>query len=146
MTWHDGTRRLYTPPPAYSQKNNEDEENETVELIDVPAQAVVKFVLELLMRHQQGATPSPATVDKPSPSNSSSPPSSPSVGETDASEAGDEEMTKDQDGQQADLESEGQEKVSAVQKGLVSLFICFERRGLLVCSFGVVSVRSHTLY
>ena len=71
------------------------------------------------MRHQAGATPSPATMDKPSPS-SSTPPSSPAVGVSDASGGGDEEVAKGQDGQQTDLESNEQEKVSRVQEGLVS--------------------------
>lgn len=88
-------------------------------MIDVPAQAVVKFVLELLMRHQEGAAPSPAMVEKPS-SSTSPPPSSPSMmGGTDASasEKGeDEEIAKDQDAQQADLESNEQEKVSRIQE------------------------------
>lgn len=75
------------------------------------------------MRHEEGATPSSATVDKPSTS-SSTPPSSPSVGGTDDSEEGaDEGTAKGQDGQQADLESNGQEKVSRIQDGFVFLFV-----------------------
>ncbi|CAN0377912.1 unnamed protein product, partial [Laminaria digitata] len=49
-----------------AKKNNEDEQNTEIGLIDVPAQAVVKFVLELLMRHEEGAASAPAPVEKPS--------------------------------------------------------------------------------
>ena len=86
-----------------------------MELIEVPAQAVVKFVLELMMMHEEGAT-SPSAKKEPSTSSSpplpstasSASPSSPSAEGTDASEEGGDEH----DGQpNSDLESNGQEKV-----------------------------------
>lgn len=95
------------------------------------------------MRHEEGATPSPSAVDKPSTSSSSSttPPSSPSVRGTDDSEEGaDEGVAKGQDGQQVDLESNGQEKVSRTQEAFACLFAyLFERHGT-ICLFCFVSL------
>lgn len=51
-----------TGTSSFFQKNNEDKENEPIELIDIPVQDVVKFVLELTMT-REGAVRAAAEVE-----------------------------------------------------------------------------------